>query len=136
MADSTTPTLQRERSLILGGLLMLSALAWALLIWQASTMSHQAMGPDDGYECALVHGYMDRHDGRDDVSHRSPDDPHVQQHLPKPTKARALLCPDLGLRECLSAHLVVVRGSGILSRRLDRAAGSAIHVAHGKRCAP
>ncbi len=44
MADSTTSMLQRERYLILGGLLILSALAWALLIWQASTMSNQAMG--------------------------------------------------------------------------------------------
>jgi len=53
MADSTTPTLQRERSLILGGLLMLSALAWALLIWQASTMSHQAMGLTMGMSALL-----------------------------------------------------------------------------------
>ncbi len=44
MADSTTPTLQRERYLILGGLLVLSALAWALLIWQSRTMSNQAIG--------------------------------------------------------------------------------------------
>ena len=44
MADSTTRLLQRDRSLILGGLLILSDLAWALLIWQASTKSNQAMG--------------------------------------------------------------------------------------------
>ena len=44
MVDSTTRLLQRDRSLILGGLLILSALAWVFLIWQASTMSHQAMG--------------------------------------------------------------------------------------------
>jgi predicted metal-binding membrane protein len=44
VADSTPPMLQRERYLILGGLLILSALAWALLIWQSSTMSNQAMG--------------------------------------------------------------------------------------------
>src|SRR5215471_4339577 len=53
MADSTTPPLQRERSLILGGLLMLSALAWALLIWQASTMSTQAMGLTMGMSVLL-----------------------------------------------------------------------------------
>ena len=53
MADSTTPPLQRERSLILGGLLMLSALAWALLIWQTSTMSHQAMGLTMGMSALL-----------------------------------------------------------------------------------
>jgi len=53
MADSTTPTLQRDRSLILGGLLMLAALAWALLIWQASTMSHQAMGLTMGMSAIL-----------------------------------------------------------------------------------
>jgi predicted metal-binding membrane protein len=45
--------LQRERYLILGGLLMLSALAWALLIWQASTMSHQAMGLTMGMSVLL-----------------------------------------------------------------------------------
>ena len=53
MADSTTPPLQRERSLILGVLLMLAALAWALLIWQASTMSHQAMGLTMGMSALL-----------------------------------------------------------------------------------
>jgi predicted metal-binding membrane protein len=44
MADSTPPTLQRERSLILGGLLVLAVLAWVILIWQSRTMSTQAMG--------------------------------------------------------------------------------------------
>src|SRR5215472_1426735 len=53
MADSTTPTLQRERFLILGGLLMLSALAWALLISQSRTMSHQAMGLTMGMSAIL-----------------------------------------------------------------------------------
>src|SRR5437764_7817246 len=36
--------LQRDHYLILGGLLVLSVLAWALLIWQSRTMSNQAMG--------------------------------------------------------------------------------------------
>jgi len=53
MADSTTPTLQRERSLILGGLLMLSALAWVVLIWQSNTMSTQAMGMTMGMSALL-----------------------------------------------------------------------------------
>jgi len=53
MADSTTPTLQRDRSLILGGLLILSALAWVFLIWQASTTSHQAMGLTMGMSAIL-----------------------------------------------------------------------------------
>ncbi len=44
MADTTTRMLQRERYLILGLLLVLSALAWALLLWQSSTMSSPAMG--------------------------------------------------------------------------------------------
>jgi predicted metal-binding membrane protein len=44
VADPTTPMLQRERYLILGGLLVLSALAWTLLIWQSRTMSNQAVG--------------------------------------------------------------------------------------------
>jgi len=41
MAQSTSQTLQRERYLILGGLLVLSALAWVFLIWQSSMMSNQ-----------------------------------------------------------------------------------------------
>src|SRR5437588_2878702 len=44
VAHPTTPMLQRERYLILGGLLILSALAWAVLIWQSRMMSNQAMG--------------------------------------------------------------------------------------------
>jgi predicted metal-binding membrane protein len=41
MAQSSGQTLQRERYLILGGLLILSALAWIFLIWQSSMMSNQ-----------------------------------------------------------------------------------------------
>lgn len=53
MADTTPSLLQRERSLILGGLLILSALAWALLIWQSRMMSNQAMGLTMGMSALL-----------------------------------------------------------------------------------
>jgi len=53
MADSTTPTLERKRYLILGGLLILSALSWALLIWQAGTMSTQAISLTMGMSALL-----------------------------------------------------------------------------------
>ena len=53
MADSTPHMLQRERSLILGGLLVLAALAWALLIWQLRTMSNQSMGLTMGMSAIL-----------------------------------------------------------------------------------
>jgi len=49
----TTPMLQRERYLILGGLLVLAVLAWMLLIWQSSTMSNQAMGLTMGMSALL-----------------------------------------------------------------------------------
>src|SRR5438105_8268771 len=45
--------LQRERYLILGGLLILSALAWVLLIWQANMMGSQAMGLTMGMSALL-----------------------------------------------------------------------------------
>ena len=44
---------QRERYLILGGLLILSALAWVFLIWQARMMSSQAMGLTMGMSALL-----------------------------------------------------------------------------------
>ena len=53
MAHPTTPMLQRERYLILGGLLILSALAWVFLIWQSSMMSNQAMGLTMGMSALL-----------------------------------------------------------------------------------
>ena len=53
MAHPTTPMLQRERYLILGGLLILSALAWVLLIWQANMMGSQAMGLTMGMSALL-----------------------------------------------------------------------------------
>jgi predicted metal-binding membrane protein len=44
MASPYPPLLQRERYLILGVLLVLAAVAWAVLIWQAAMMNSQAMG--------------------------------------------------------------------------------------------
>ncbi|HET9999856.1 MAG TPA: DUF2182 domain-containing protein [Ktedonobacteraceae bacterium] len=44
MADSSARMLQRERYVILGLLLVLSALAWALLFWQSTRMNNPAMG--------------------------------------------------------------------------------------------
>ncbi len=52
--SSTTPSLlQRERYLILGVLLVLAALAWGLLIWQAPMMNNQAMGLTMGMSTVL-----------------------------------------------------------------------------------
>ena len=53
MAHPTTRMLQRERYLILGGFLILSALAWVFLIWQARMMSSQAMGLTMGMSALL-----------------------------------------------------------------------------------
>ncbi len=53
MAHSTTRMLQRERYLILGGLLILSALAWVFLIWQAGMMGSQPMGLTMGMSALL-----------------------------------------------------------------------------------
>ena len=53
MAHPTTHLLQRERYLILGGLLILSALAWVFLIWQAGMMGSQAMGLTMGMSALL-----------------------------------------------------------------------------------
>ena len=53
MAHPTTRMLQRERYLILGGLLILSALAWVFLIWQARMMGSQAMGLTMGMSALL-----------------------------------------------------------------------------------
>jgi len=51
--NTTTRILKRERNLILGGLLILAALAWALLIWQSGMMSNQAMGLTMGMSALL-----------------------------------------------------------------------------------
>src|SRR5262249_12769044 len=53
MADSPSPLPQRERFLILGGLLTLSVLAWVLLIWQSSRMSNQMTGLTMGMSALL-----------------------------------------------------------------------------------
>ncbi len=53
MAHPTTRMLQRERYLILGGLLILSALAWVFLIWQARMMGGPAMGLTMGMSALL-----------------------------------------------------------------------------------
>src|SRR5438045_7969320 len=53
VAHPTTRMLQRERYLILGGLLILSALAWVFLIWQARMMSSQVMGLTMGMSALL-----------------------------------------------------------------------------------
>jgi predicted metal-binding membrane protein len=50
---NTYPPLRRERYLILSVLLVLSAIAWALLIWQSSMMNNQAMGLTMGMSAAL-----------------------------------------------------------------------------------
>ncbi len=43
MSSTTPQLLQRERYLILGVLLVLAALAWGLLIWQAPMISPQEL---------------------------------------------------------------------------------------------
>ena len=53
MADTTTHLLRREQYLILGGLLLLAALAWAFLVWQSSMVSGQAMGLTMGMSALL-----------------------------------------------------------------------------------
>src|SRR5260370_18743391 len=53
VAQHAAHLLQRVRYLILGGLLILSVLAWALLIWQSSTMSNQAMSLTMGMSAFL-----------------------------------------------------------------------------------
>lgn len=53
MAGINSPLLQRERYLILGVLLTLAAIAWGVLIWQASMMNNQAMGLTMGMSAGL-----------------------------------------------------------------------------------
>lgn len=53
MARSGSRSLQREDRLILGLLLVLAALSWALLIWQSTRMSGQMMGLTMGMSAAL-----------------------------------------------------------------------------------
>lgn len=53
MAVNNSQPLQRQRFLILGTLLVLTALAWALLLWQAFTMHVQAMSLTMGTSAGL-----------------------------------------------------------------------------------
>jgi predicted metal-binding membrane protein len=53
MASTTPPLVQRGRYLILGLLLILAALAWGLLLWQAPMMNGQGMGLSMGMGLAL-----------------------------------------------------------------------------------
>ena len=53
MLGTTPQLLQRQRYLILGVLLVLAALAWGLLIWQAPMMNNQAMGLTMGMSALL-----------------------------------------------------------------------------------
>jgi predicted metal-binding membrane protein len=53
MSSTTPQLLQRERYLILGVLLVLAALAWGLLIWQAPMMNNQARGLTMGMSAVL-----------------------------------------------------------------------------------
>jgi predicted metal-binding membrane protein len=53
VAGINSPLLQRERYLILGVLLTLAAIAWGVLIWQASMMNNQAMGLTMGMSAGL-----------------------------------------------------------------------------------
>src|SRR5215467_12703787 len=53
MSRTTPQLLQHERYLILAVLLVLAALAWGLLIWQAPMMNNQAMGLTMGLSAGL-----------------------------------------------------------------------------------
>ena len=53
LVSTNPPLLRRERYLILGTLLVLAALAWGVLIWQAPGMNNQGMGLTMGMSAAL-----------------------------------------------------------------------------------
>ncbi|GAC1624341.1 MAG: DUF2182 domain-containing protein [Ktedonobacteraceae bacterium] len=53
MEGNSSYPLRRERNLILGLLLVLAAIAWALLIWQSTMMNNQAMGLTMGMNAVL-----------------------------------------------------------------------------------
>ena len=55
MASSTSYLLPRERTLILGSLLVLAALAWGLLVWQA-LRADDGIAMDDGMATGLTMG--------------------------------------------------------------------------------
>ena len=53
VVSTNPPLLRRERYLILGTLLVLAAIAWGVLIWQAPGMNNQGMGLTMGMSAAL-----------------------------------------------------------------------------------
>ncbi len=53
MVSTNSPLLRRERYLILGTLLILAAIAWGVLIWQAPAMNNQGMSLTMGMSAAL-----------------------------------------------------------------------------------
>ena len=53
MATTNPPLLRRERYLIIGTLLILAAIAWGVLIWQAPAMNNQGMGLTMGMSATL-----------------------------------------------------------------------------------
>lgn len=53
MATTNSYPLPRERNLILAALILLAAVAWAILIWQGTTMGDQMMGLTMGMEAAV-----------------------------------------------------------------------------------
>src|SRR5437763_12176238 len=53
MGITNPPMLRRERYLILGTLLVLAAIAWGVLIWQAPGMNNQGMGLTMGMSAVL-----------------------------------------------------------------------------------
>jgi predicted metal-binding membrane protein len=68
-----------QRNLILGLLMALSVVAWALLIWQGAGHNggmHLA-SPTMGIACAAFRRDLDGHDGGHDVPDRRPHDSRV-----------------------------------------------------------
>ena len=78
--------------------------------------SSHGNGPDDGNERSTIHRDLGGDDDRNDVSHSSPNDPHVYSSIRRQKAKVSSLCPNLGLRQCLSVHLDAVRSSGLSSR--------------------
>ena len=71
-----------------------------------------------GNERGTVHGDLGSDDDRDDVPYGSSDDPHVYDGVRWQEAKVSGLCPDLGPRQCVSAHLDAVRGGGLSTRPL------------------
>ena len=53
MSSEAAPPLARERNIIVAALVVLSAAAWAVLIWQAGALEMTSMGPTMGMTAAL-----------------------------------------------------------------------------------